>query len=937
MKHNDLILYLNSNGIWVTQEDLDTMLDTLAIFERNQSKQWESRLANEQLNTIYYDISAGKVLGIIAFAAVGFFLAPVLGIGAIAGALIGASIGWRLFGGADKNQNQKQERQEKTVQTFGFNSAPSIAPIGGVVPIVFTNKQLNPNGGVRTSGVLLHSRVDTWGGVQRLYTLYGLCLGEINEIGENSILINNQPRTSFFSDEISTQVKLGTETQPPSGDFPYYSQCISVSVNNQLGVSKRGTYTGTTGNTSTISVSADDFDAFSPTDRYLLDNLQTFTILSKNQSNNSFQISNQISVNNGATIYSRYQIKYETSKSCTELHLNLVANLWARNEKNELLQNGVFFDLVIDNVFIGRFLMSNKSESDIRRRIIIRNLPYQKHNIDLIPYPSASDSRPIYKLGDNQQISRIDNVANINGKQIQIEYEQSPGVFSSVTETNNIIGIGSGTTKKQQSSNDRGAVAQLTTVNEIVYPADIGQKNLATYKNIATGGLIALASNRLQSDPAPSWELRRATKGREHIAAGFANASSTDLQLNDISANFLNDSIPSNQGFILRNLDQGIETNISNVSQNSLVTSTPLFWRQGDRYLVYRQDQSLCYFPDIYVWTLTQRLGGLGGLLRGTQLADYFVDYVSIVNSRKYCVANNYFWDGQISQPVAWASWASNESISSLLFPTRIGGKFGLVPEQASNPVMMFNASNILPDSYVEEYAPKQKLNCVHVTYQDNTSGQPREKTVSIMTREARNGTEVLSPESLRLESVTNKNQAIRVGQIYLNSRLLQDRVIQFTTGMQGYGLREGNLIIVQHIVTELEKECSGFAQEALPYNMGTQKIVLSSPSFLGFNDSYSAAVYRLETGTIQKDLVCVGVREGNPARNVIEIRGLSSELKASRENFTGDYVVIGKDTTHRRTYRVQKIEPQENGSVNITAVLWVPEILDGSNLVVID
>lgn len=906
-------------------------LQTLTLFYNQTSDIWERRLANEP-NAVYYDIDNGKVLAVVAFAVVGFFLAPVLGLGALTGALIGASIGWRLFGGAqkkvEKQQNSKEEKA--TAQTFGFNSAPAIAPIGGIIPLVFTNKQINTSGGVRTSGVVLHSRVDTFGGVQRLYAVYGLCLGEIGKTDELSLLINNQPRNTFFQEELITYTQNGTINQSVLDRFPVYAQCITVSTNNQIGVSKRGKNIGnTTFNTSQIFIEPDSFDSFNPTDRYVI-NGQEFTIVSKNKDSNSLITSRPLNINLNDEIFSIYNCKYQTSKSCTEINLNLVANLWGRDENNTLQQHGLLFGVNVDGYHLGRFLISNKNESDIMRRLIIRNLPYNKHNIEIFPVNGTNSTDKLYVITDNQQITTINTIHIINNNNIQIEFENSPSSTITVSEVNNIVNL-----NKKQTSSDRGAICQLSTVNEIVYAQDLGHPYFTNYRNIALGGLVALASNRLQSDPSPSWEITQGIKGRIYYSAGYANSSSSDNQLNDISATFVNDGVLA--GLMIRNLDQGIESVILNYNQNLIITQTPLFWRQGDRYVIFQDNQPLCYFPDIYVWTLTQRLGGLGGLLRGTQLSDYFIDYPSIVRSRKFCVANNYFWDGAIESSVSWSQWASQESMGSLLFPTRIGGKFGLIPETQTTPVALFNASNILPDSYAEDYAPKQKLNCVHVTYTDNSNGTPRDRTASVMTTPARNGSEALFPESLKFAAVTNKNQAIRIGQIYLKSRLLQDRVIQFGTGLQGYGLREGDLIIVQHLTTEIDKECSGFVLDAGSFINGTQKLVLSSPSPIGLDGNYSAAVYRLETSSFQQNLTCVGLREGNPSQNYLQISGLTSPLLPPRENYTGDYVIVGKDTTHRRTYRVQKIEPQDNGSVNITAVLWVPEILGSDGLVTID
>jgi hypothetical protein len=923
-----LIEHLRSHhDIELSEDDLRS----ISLFYNTTSKTWERRLANDPHST-FVEVRSGKVLGIVAFAVAGFFLAPVLGLGALTGALLGASIGWKLFGGSSNKTNTNNDKDEKSTQTYGFNAAPAVTPIGGVIPLVFTNQYSNANGGIRTSGVVLHTSIDTYGGSQRLLAMYGLCLGEIGEVSESEVLINGKTRSNFFIDEITTIIRKGTDNQPPVNAIGYYSQCISTANNNQLGITKRGKHIGSSSSsTNIISVDEDDIDNYEPSDIYII-NSQEVSIVNKNSNNNTLQLNKSIRVNNNDEIFAIYRIKYETSKKCSEVQLNLVSSLYGRDDKNKLLRHGILFSCVVDNLFICRFLITNKSETQMRRRIIIRNLPFQKHIIELRPENGTSNNSNIYVLSDTQQFTQLNTNVFVGGKEVRIEYENSPTFSYSTSKINSIIDL-----NKEQTSSDRGAVTQLTTVNEIVYPVDLGHDYRAIYKGVCFGTLIAQASNRLQSDPTPSWKIKRGLLGRVHLAAGNANNNSTSNILNDISATFLDDYFESGNGLIIRNLDKGIEADIVSFTSNSITTQSPLYWSLGDRYLIYRPNQALCYFPDIYVWSLTNNRGGLASLMKGTQMSDYFIDYESVIESRKYCVINNYFFDGIISQKINWAQWATFESTASLLFPTRIGGKFGLIPEGARNPVALFNASNILPDTYYEEYAPVQKLNCVHITFTDNSDDEPKDKTVSVMTNAAYLGNEPLFAESLKFESITNEHQSVRVAQIFLTSRLFQDRVISFSTALQGFSIREGDFIIVQHITTEIEKECSGFISEYISYAAGTQTIIISAPSPIGLGTQYSAAIYRLETGTIQQNLTCVGVREGNPVKNVIKISGLNAELQTPRENYTGDYVIIGKDITKRRTYRTQEVKPNDDGSVTITAVLWVPEILSTDGLVTVN
>lgn len=932
--HKYLLDHLNkSHDIVITEEEFLRLLEA----QHKTSIEWKSRLANEP-DAVYYDINNGKVLGIIGAvvgAVAGIFLAPVIGVGVVTAALVGAAIGWRLFGGGSKKNNERissDESRSRGTQSFGFNSVPIITPVGGPIPLIFTNKSINGNGGVRTSGNVLNSRVETDNGIQRLYVLYGLCLGEIGDINESELFINRQPRNTFLPHEVVTRTSRGTDAQGFPIYFPSYSQAISVSSNNLFGITKKGTHIGGTGLTGTLHLNEDDFYQFLPTDVYANNRFEEFQIISSNPTNNTINISSVVTMENNSDIYALYRITYRTTKSCTEIHLNFVVTLWARDDNNDLQEHGLLFSINVDKTYIGTFLISNKSENQVRHRVIIRNLPLAKHEIFCYPIIENifNTVRP-YVLRNNAALQFINTGISIGGRQAFVAVETSNEVITG-DELNDLI-----TLNKKQTSNDRGPIASLTTVNEYVHPTDIGHPNVSNYKGIALGELVIIASNKLQNDPAPSWLITQGIRGRRHIASGVANTLSDNFALSDFTASFRNDGLVARSNYIIRNLDKGIQSYIDNVARNDLIYSVEaLFWEPGERYIIYQHHQPLVYFPDIYVWTITSKRGGLGELLRSEQLGDFFIDYDSIIRSKKFCIALRYFWDGVIDETISWAQWASQESMGSLLFPTRIGGKFGLIPEEQSTPVMLFNASNIIKDTYTEDYAPRQSINTVHINYTDNSDDYPVEKTITVMTSDVNNGTSVSFPESLNFPSITNPHQAIRVAQVYLKSRLLQDRAVSFSTALQGYTLREGDLIIVQHITTEVNDESSGFVLHAEPMIGNSQTITLSAPSSINLSADYSAAVYRLRENELQVDLNVTGQYSPTEGVNVLTINNLDRELKGPGEDYTGDYVIVGQNVTFRRTYRVQKIEPQDDGTVSVTAVLWSPDILNVNDLVTI-
>lgn len=942
-KHFLDLLKINHN-VELSQDDLKTLNE----FHFKLKLENQSRLAND-LNSVYYDISNGKVLTILAFAVVGFFVAPLFGISGIVGALIAASIGWRVVGGLTNPPNAPPP-----APTFGYNSVPSIVPIGNIVPLVFCNRDINLLGGARTSGAIINSRVDTFSGIQRLCSMYVLSVGEIGEIDTTQVLINNQPTSNFFPGEIESFFVSGTLTQTiPSNFFVNYSQTQTVSDNNGIGLSKVGYASTNLNNTTTIRVGdVTTQQNFTPSNRYLFNGQYfkvtgTYTNINYGNNTGDYRVYSDTNLTGSDSIpfLSYYRTRYKTSKKCTEIWLNFSATLYAYDNNNTYVNFGLINELYIDGVFICMFYMQNGSQVNIRRRLIVKNLPFSFHTIETNPISKYDGSKgSIYPLYPDGYINYVypDTNPVINGQAIIIGYERNPGVLENTDDANSRADFYG----KASTSADGQVPCTMTTVCEIVSPSDLGQSQFTNYPGLAIAGLNILASSRLQGDPNPNWFINKGIIGRTHIAANIANSASNNNILYDLTANFA--SIGLSNNLILRNLDNQTESYIVSWTNTSVTTDLSLLWQAGNRYLIYGKD-SLVYFPDIYVWTLTSKQGGLGGILPGTILADYFIDYPNIVRSRQFCIQNNFYWDGGVDKQTQWMQWVNTESMASLLFPAKYGGRFGLLPEVYTEPVALFNATNIIENTYTEDYAPKQLLNCVHVVYKDGTNYSDPwfpdndikfyQKNVSILTEDAYNGTTQIFPESITLDSVTNEQQAIRVGQVYLKTRLLQSRVISFSTSLQGFSVREGDLIIVQHVTTEVDKESSGFVTAINVVSSGVNQVQLSSPLQIGLTSDYSCSILKVQTGTFQNNLACqvVQITTDDVTTNWLEISGLQDNLSATVDNFSGDYVVVGRDIPDRRTYRVSQINPADDGSVAITAILWVADMLTANGLYTVD
>lgn len=926
-----LELLKEQHGLELTEQDLNCIHE----FQYFQELERKLKLAKTHSNDV--NVQDLPVIGVVAGGVLGGFVGPLLGASWFTAALIGASIGWRLLGGGKKETPKQEEQQVKKrdviVSNFGFNTAPSIVPLGSPIPIVYTNQERNVNGGVRTSGYILNSRVETVSSSQRLQVLYSLCIGSIGEIDTTKTLINNQTLDNFFNDEITQEFRTGLPDQTPISLFPFYSQVTNLTTNTYFGVSYKRRLTNTTAYTGFfIQIDTDNYGMFNTSDRLGIYNpytqqLQPFKILSLNLGQDSqFNISNSIFVDAYDRVFGLHDAKFQTSKRCTEIHINFTFRVSARDENNENLMHQILFDLYVDTVFIATLYVQNNIDSEQKRSIKLKNLALQKHKVELRckshPTNNAIYSVDIYDVD-------YDTGVSVNGKNLIINTGGFPKTLNDVTVSAHHLYPDN----KKYVSNEQSPPCKITTINEIIHPADLGHTVMSHYPFMVLAGLKIQASDRIESDPNPSFFIKRGRVCKNILLAGTAGNGSNGSSLFDLANNFITELPPNapgnlRNGTIIRNLDKQIESVGFYVGVNTLEALVSLQFEENDRYVIYEYGNSN-YFPDIFVDVLITNVGGLAGFLPGTLIQDFFIDYETIVKSRKYCVANNYYWDGAIDNTINFEEWVTRESMSSLLFPSRTGGRYGLIPEQSTNPVAIFSASNIIENSYSEENVQIDNLNCVHVAFTDGTDDL-KPKIISVMTQEAYYGTVPLFPESLKFNSITNQAQAEKVGKVYLKSRLLQTKIVNFSTGLQGFGVKEGDLILIQYITTELLNEFSGFVVSVENSQVNYQDYFLSVPLPATLPASYPGVnTYKLSNGIIERSRTCQIVTSNN--KRCLRIFNLNNALEK------GDYIIVTDDVTSKKTFRVNKIEPQDDGSVNIQAVRWVPDILDGSDLFVID
>jgi hypothetical protein len=903
-------------------------LQYLLLIEFNNQQIRQKQYYAFYLSCPVPQIHNAKVLGIIVAAVVGIFLAPVLGIGVATAALIGASIGWRLLGGASDNKPKVKEAKNATiVSTPGFDSAPQPPVIGSVIPLLFTSILNNPNGGLRVSGNVVNSYITTFKNVQTLSTLIAVGLGEIGDINNSQLLIDNQARSSFLQTTIKTNQVNGLETQGTFNEYQKYSQVISPSNNATLGISLRGKFISGTLVNNSFDVEKDDYEALVAGESYRLENGKEFKIINKFIQGSNYKIITNTELtsppiaNTSNKIFAFYQFRHKTNQSCSAIELHFALDISARQKTdNEPTTYAVVFDLYVNHDFIGIFSVTSKAEGTLRRSILIYDLPYQKHLVHTYPRTSVDTSMlPIYRLDDSGVTKQLNKNLNYNGILVKFKIESDDRNYPSISQLNEYLTFDN----KSVTSSDRGANTRVTAINYFTSPLDLGHPRISNYKNVVLNSITVEASSGLTNSPSYSILVNEGIKGNNHIAAGKASIGS---QNNQLVANGV-DLSEVQIGMICRSITNQIQSPITSISNGVVTVKESLYWTPGDDFLIYSYS-SINYFPDVFVYSRLNRKGGVKGLI----ISEKFIDFPSICKARRFCKNNNYFFDAVIDSPTKWNEWVTRESLASMLYPFKYAGNYGLKIEENSDPTDIFNASRIIPGSYSQTKPSAPYINAVQLTYtaNDDTSDNSFfkvDRTLTVMTAAAFYSTEPIQIDNLVYKSITNLAQAKAVASKYLKSRLLQNKVIEFKTGVYGFNCREGDLIIVQYALTELESEMSGFCLQADTLVNGNQEILLNKKATETLNNQgYVCSIYHLETGTVQTAKNFLVLPTGR-----LSISGLSEVIKPAREGYNGDVIVINKNISEK-IYRISAIKP-ENYEVKITAVNWDASIHDDSDL----
>lgn len=96
-------------------------------------------------------------------------------------------------------EGQAQTKEQRFSPRFGFNAVQELAKIGDTIPIVYTDKTINANGGVRIATAMIWSAIRSFGQNQYLQMLTLLTGGAVTAIDVNKSAFGQTPVTGLVA------------------------------------------------------------------------------------------------------------------------------------------------------------------------------------------------------------------------------------------------------------------------------------------------------------------------------------------------------------------------------------------------------------------------------------------------------------------------------------------------------------------------------------------------------------------------------------------------------------------------------------------------------------------------------------------------------------------------------------------------------------------
>ena len=307
-------------------------------------------------------------------------------------------------------------------------------------------------------------------------------------------------------------------------------------------------------------------------------------------------------------------------------------------------------------------------------------------------------------------------------------------------------------------------------------------------------------------------------------------------------------------------------------------------------------------FPDVLLDLMTNATYGAGDLIK-----DSMIDFVAFTAAADWCSSRNYFFDGVQADRVNLRQWAADTAAANLLIFGESDGKFYLRPaiQFTAVPIKgLFTAGNIVEGTFKLQYLEPEEREPIQVSVryrEERASSDPTNPGIfpterEVLVREvAPFGSDTDPVESLDLSDyVTNREQAIDAAKYIIRMRRIPTHVISFRTTHEGALAKLGPSDYIRVAMDETQYD---------EFNNGVvtaEGAVISTQTL--FPGTYDVIAWDGTAGIPPADTSLV----------------ISSDGTATP---AGVVFTVKKVGTQVRTYQIERVTPDEEGTFTIEAV----------------
>lgn len=316
-------------------------------------------------------------------------------------------------------------------------------------------------------------------------------------------------------------------------------------------------------------------------------------------------------------------------------------------------------------------------------------------------------------------------------------------------------------------------------------------------------------------------------------------------------------------------------------------------------------DGASSYAPDIFLDTILDGVDGIGRFAKPAG-----IDLQALALAKRFCQRNNLFMDCIIAERTPWRQFWAEAGLFSLLELGRIGGKETLVPavpvDNAGNIIRrvpisaLFNAGNILEDSYREEFidygSSVQDLIATVIFRDTEREGFfPRNNSVDVSLAGVTEAIAVRQTFDVS-QFVTNRAQAILFAKLMCNQRRHIRKAIDFRTFPTDSVLSPGAYIYVDIGQAQWNGIYSGAVQASGALNT---PITGTIP-----NGTYSVLLYKSGSNVVTQNSAVI-----------------SGNVASSLADYDGWLFVLGTAVRAKRVFRITEVQMDEEGEVSVKAI----------------